>query len=74
MKYKKVICINVNGDSKLIINKIYIGKKYNNLLESFNNKYFIYDDDNLIDLYPDHMFKEVKLLRKERLNDILNEI
>ena len=78
MKYEKLVCVDTNGDDKLSINKKYRGKKHSKLSGHYkfyyyksDNSYFIYDDKTIIDIYPDYMFKTIKQIRKERLNNLI---
>ena len=66
MKSKKVICIDTNGDDKLIINKEYRGERYTKSEPCYYKTekfYFIFNNKRLIELYPDYMFKTIKQFR-----------
>ena len=69
MKYKKVICIDNDGDDRLIFHKEYRARIYTEGV--LGNSIFIYDNGELIDLFSSNMFKSVEKIRKERLNNIL---
>ena len=66
MRYQQLICI--SNDNRLILYKKYLGRK-----NYFNDDlYVIYDDKKgEIGSFPTRIFKPIKKLRKERLNNIL---
>ena len=75
-KLIRVICISNKGDSRLIIYKgdsrLIIYKQYKALKYPRHNLYCLYDDnDYKLGLFPCSFFKEIKQIRKDRLNDIL---
>ena len=68
IKLIRVICISNKVNSRLIIYKQYKALKYLR-----HNLYCLYDDNNYtFGLFPFYLFKEIKQVRKDRLNDILN--
>ena len=70
MKDNKVICIDNNGDNRLIINK-----EYWYIIYRDDDNIFIYCKNNLqlksVGFFPSYLFKTVKEIRDEKLNDIL---
>ena len=70
MRDNKVICIDNNGDDRLIINKEYWCVIYRD-----DDNIFIYCKNNSllkpIGFFPSYLFKSVKQIRDDRLNDIL---
>ena len=75
MKYERLICVDTNGDDKLSINNEYRGIKHDSFSAYYNYIYtYLYDKKEYLGIFPSRIFKTVKQVRQQRLNDVLNEI
>ena len=63
----KVICINDDYDNRLVINRLYLA-----IAHTPGLLYHIYDEDEkYIGYFPGNLFKKIKQIRNERLNDLI---
>ena len=63
---KRLICIDNDGDDRLVINRKYWCVKY-----EYDKDYFIYYKDKPVGLFPCNLFKTIEQIREQRINYLL---